>query len=143
MCIGPARKICKILKTNGLILMCGITGYWLKSGNASQNLQGLEKAVQRLNKRGPDFADFYNHNNVAFGHARLSIIDTSAAANQPFIDESGNFTIIFNGEIYNFVKLRKQLEKEGITFRTNSDTEVLLETYKKHKNQTPELLNGF
>ncbi len=123
--------------------MCGITGYWLKSGNASQNLPRLKKALQRLNKRGPDFESLFNHNNVGFGHARLSIIDTSSAANQPFTDESGDFTITFNGEIYNFIHLRKQLEKEGITFRTQSDTEVLLEVYKKHKNKTPELLNGF
>ena len=123
--------------------MCGIAGYWLKNGNATSHLTNLENAIKRLNKRGPDYSNFFSQKNVGLGHARLSIIDTSAAANQPFSDETGNFTIIFNGEIYNFMEHRKLLEKDGVKFRTNSDTEVLLELYKKHHTETPSMLNGF
>ncbi len=123
--------------------MCGIAGYWLKSDNATSQLTKLEKAIKRLNKRGPDHSSFFYQQNVALGHARLSIIDTSSAAHQPFTDNSGKYTIIFNGEIYNYRQHRKILEKEGVEFRTNSDTEVLLELFKRYYTKTPSILNGF
>jgi asparagine synthase (glutamine-hydrolysing) len=123
--------------------MCGIAGYWLLGSSAQDKLAQLKNAVGTLNKRGPDYNAVFTDGNVGLGHARLSIIDTSEAANQPLSDPSGKYTIIFNGEIYNFKQLRRTLERDGIEFRTQSDTEVLLELYKKHKTDTPEYLNGF
>nr|WP_245863797.1 asparagine synthase (glutamine-hydrolyzing) [Caulobacter mirabilis] len=67
---------------------------------------------------------------VVLGHNRLSIIDLSVEANQPMNDASGRFTIVFNGEIYNYLELRKQLEADGVQFHTASDTEVLIEAYR-------------
>lgn len=123
--------------------MCGIVGYRLKEVSSSDKRVQLTKAVERLNKRGPDHQGYFVNGKVGFGHARLSIIDTSEAAHQPFSDSSGKYTIIFNGEIYNFRVLKRELEKDGIVFKTQSDTEVLLEVYKKYKTETPSKLNGF
>jgi asparagine synthase (glutamine-hydrolysing) len=122
--------------------MCGIVGYYRKN-DESEKLNSLENATSRLSKRGPDFSSTYFHGNVGFGHARLSIIDTSAGANQPFMDSSGRYVLIFNGEIYNYGAEKRKLEKEGIVFKTTSDTEVLLELYKKYGKNVTEHLNGF
>jgi asparagine synthase (glutamine-hydrolysing) len=122
--------------------MCGIVGYYRKD-KSTEKLNNLEKATNMLSKRGPDFSATYYQGNIGFGHARLSIIDTSANANQPFVDSTGRYVIIFNGEIYNFKIEKRQLEKEGIEFKTESDTEVLLELYKKYGEKVTEHLNGF
>ncbi len=82
-----------------------------------------------LEKRGPDFQDIHLEEWVALGHRRLSIIDTSAAGNQPMWDESKRYCIIYNGEIFNYKELRKTLEAKGIAFFSDSDTEVLLKLY--------------
>lgn len=120
--------------------MCGIVGI------ISQNNQELGKigvATQTLSKRGPDNQSSQVFENLALGHARLSIIDTTEAANQPFMDVSGRYTIVFNGEIFNFQELKEDLIKQGVTFKTNSDTEVLLYLYIKHHDKCLEMLNGF
>lgn len=123
--------------------MCGIVGYRLKHGESSDKRVQLIQAVERLNKRGPDHQGYFVNEKVGFGHARLSIVDVSDAANQPFTDSTGIYTIVFNGEIYNFRQLKRELEKDGVVFKTQSDTEVLLEMYKKYKTDTPSKLNGF
>ena len=84
----------------------------------------------RLAHRGPDFQGAFIDGPLAFGHRRLSVLDTRDVANQPMTDDSGRFVIVHNGEIYNFREIRKDLEARGIRFRTNSDTEVILEAYK-------------
>ncbi|MCB0380905.1 MAG: asparagine synthase (glutamine-hydrolyzing), partial [Flavobacteriales bacterium] len=120
--------------------MCGIIGI------ISQNNQELGKigvATQTLSKRGPDNQSTQLFDGLALGHARLSIIDTTEAANQPFLDVSGRYTIVFNGEIFNFKELKEDLIKQGVTFKTNSDTEVLLYLYIKHQQKCLEMLNGF
>ena len=123
--------------------MCGITGIVALSSNGTDFLPRVENAVDRLNRRGPDHSAVFRHHHVALGHARLSIIDTSAAANQPFTDVSGRYTVVFNGEIYNYRELRKELEADGIKFRSESDTEVLLELFIKEGESFLEKLNGF
>jgi len=80
---------------------------------------------------------------VALGHTRLAIIDTSSFAAQPFTSADGRYTMVFNGEIFNFRELRKELENEGVKFRSQSDTEVLLELYAKEKEKCLPKLNGF
>ena len=103
--------------------MCGIAGiYGLES--VDQPIEAVESMVSAMQHRGPDANGIYHGDNVVLGHARLSIIDLYAKANQPFTSVDGRYTIVFNGEIYNYQSLRSQLP--GYDFVTNSDTEVLL-----------------
>jgi len=100
-------------------------------------------ATQALAKRGPDFQDIYTDGFVGLGHRRLSIIDTSDAGNQPMWDESGRYCIIFNGEVFNFKELKSALQSKGVSFRSESDTEVLLQLYIREKENCLHQLNGF
>ncbi len=122
--------------------MCGITGILAFNENGKQHLHKISAATHSLIKRGPDAEGVYSHNNIALGHRRLSIIDTTVAAAQPFTDVSERFTIIFNGEIFNYKELRKQLENKGIQFKSQSDTEVLLYLYIKEKENCLTKLDG-
>ena len=107
------------------------------------NMIHLTNATMALAKRGPDFQDIYHDQFVGLGHRRLSIIDTSAIAHQPMWDESQRYAIVFNGEIFNFKELRAQLESHGVTFRSTSDTEVLLHLLIREKESALNKLNGF
>ena len=106
--------------------MCGICGIYSFNGPLEQPAPLINSALETLKKRGPEVQAHYCRSHVALGHSRLSVIDTSEAANQPFWDEAEENVIIFNGEIYNFRQLRKRLMDKGVSFRTQSDTEVLL-----------------
>ena len=88
--------------------MCGIVGS-IQYSNAIN--PDLSESLKKLNKRGPDHQSQIQIDHVSLGHARLSIIDTSAAAHQPMVDESGQFTIVFNGEIFNFRELKLEFSK--------------------------------
>jgi asparagine synthase (glutamine-hydrolysing) len=92
--------------------MCGIAGFISFNEPISHSANHLEKALERLGKRGPDAKGVFRDNNCELGHTRLSIIDTSADANQPMKDPSGRYTLVFNGEIYNYLNLKKELEKK-------------------------------
>jgi asparagine synthase (glutamine-hydrolysing) len=103
--------------------MCGIVGYVFREGeNEEMNLQ---EALLSLHHRGPDDSGVWKCKNAGLGHTRLSIIDISGGK-QPMSSSDSRYVIVFNGEIYNFLELRKNLEKEGYFFKTRSDTEVLL-----------------
>jgi len=122
--------------------MCGITGIVaLKS--SERNFSGIDASLATLHRRGPDHSATFIHENIAFGHARLSIIDTSQAAHQPFKDSSGRYTIIFNGEIFNYKELKKIVEDKGVVLHTTGDTEVLLYLYIILGKECLNLLNGF
>lgn len=123
--------------------MCGITGIFAFNLVGKFHMINLAAATKTLERRGPDHQGLYSDSFVGLGHRRLSIIDTSAAANQPMWDESGRYCIIFNGEIFNFQELRKGLEAIGISFATHSDTEVLLKLYIFEKEKCLNKLNGF
>ncbi|MCE2956277.1 MAG: asparagine synthase (glutamine-hydrolyzing) [Flammeovirgaceae bacterium] len=123
--------------------MCGITGIFAFNLVGKFNLINITAATQALEKRGPDHQAVYHDDFVGLGHRRLSIIDTRAVAHQPMWDETKRYTIIFNGEIFNFQELRKKLEDKGITFFSNSDTEVLLKLYIQEKENCLNQLNGF
>ncbi|MBK5279112.1 MAG: asparagine synthase (glutamine-hydrolyzing) [Bacteroidia bacterium] len=123
--------------------MCGITGIFAFNLVGKFNMINLAAATMILENRGPDFQDIYSDQYVGLGHRRLSIIDTSAAANQPMWDETKRYCIIFNGEIFNFQELRKELEAKGTVFSTHSDTEVLLKLYIREKEKCLSKLNGF
>jgi len=111
--------------------MCGISGYL---GRKSIDKELFTSAVNSLKHRGPDNEKviFETHDkfklNLALGHNRLSIIDLNERSNQPFID--GNQILVLNGEIYNFMSLRKDLKGKGVHFETKSDTELLIKLYK-------------
>ena len=120
--------------------MCGIVG--IVSSNETA-LSKIASATLTLAKRGPDNRSTKRFDYLSLGHARLSIIDTSEGANQPFTDVSGRYTIVFNGEIYNYQELKQELIEEGFHFLTTSDTEVLLYLYIKHGAACLEKLNGF
>src|SRR4051812_26684787 len=122
--------------------MCGIVGYF--SANEGHDLEGyLKNATQALSKRGPDLQRTnILSSQIGFGHARLSIIDTSALGNQPMQDATKRFTIIFNGEIFNFQALKDKFLSD-VSLVSHSDTEVLLYLYIKFGKDALELLNGF
>jgi asparagine synthase (glutamine-hydrolysing) len=120
--------------------MCGIAGY------VSYSKLQLEESLQAMAHRGPDATGqyHYKHNdlNVGLGHLRLSIIDLSAAGNQPLHLQSGRYSIIFNGEIYNYASLKEDLLAKGYQFQSSSDTEVLLNMFIEYGPQMLNRLNG-
>jgi asparagine synthase (glutamine-hydrolysing) len=122
--------------------MCGIAGY-ISLNNAIVPEQ-LKIANSLMQYRGPDADGFYfsPDNKVGLAHRRLSIIDLSAAANQPMFSADGRYCIIFNGEIYNFKELSKQLQQKGVSFKTKSDTEVILEMFIQQGPSSFSKLNG-
>ena len=123
--------------------MCGITGIFAFNLVGKFNKIQVTNATIALQKRGPDFQDIYIDEWVGLGHRRLSILDTSSHANQPMWDESGRYCIIFNGEIFNFQNLKKDLESRGTVFFSTGDTEVLLKLYILEKEKCLNKLNGF
>jgi len=123
--------------------MCGITGVYSINEIGKQYLEKVPVSVASMKFRGPDSRNNKTMGNVALGHARLAIIDTSTAASQPFTDITGRYTIVFNGEFFNFEEHRKDLQEKGITFRSHSDTEVLLYLYIYYGAACLEKINGF
>ncbi|MDZ7605054.1 MAG: asparagine synthase (glutamine-hydrolyzing) [Cyclobacteriaceae bacterium] len=123
--------------------MCGITGIYSKNLVGKIHMINLSRATDMLARRGPDARGVWMNDTVGLGHRRLSIIDTSENGNQPMADSSGRYRIVFNGEIYNFRELRDDLLSKGITFRSSSDTEVLLYAYIHFGEKCLQKLNGF
>ncbi len=123
--------------------MCGITGAFAFTASGAAFTERCADAVRALALRGPDGSGVFHHNNIALGHARLSIIDVSNNGAQPFTDESGRYTLVFNGEFFNFQSYRDQLQQEGIQFRSTSDTEVLLHLLIREGEACLPKINGF
>ncbi len=113
--------------------MCGIAGFWRNTSDQSTDwLEEIASTMANtLVHRGPDDCGTWvdQEVGVAFGHRRLSIIDISDAGHQPMVSANGRYVIIYNGEVYNFKELRQQLEQLGHTFRSHSDTEVMLAAF--------------
>ncbi len=108
--------------------MCGITGI-LNFRNGSSNPLVIQQMTDAVAHRGPDADGFFIEDEIALGHRRLSIIDLSSAANQPFFDHSGRYVMVFNGEMYNFMDVKKRLPE--YPFHTSGDSEVLIAAYAK------------
>ena len=122
--------------------MCGITGILIFNEQEKHCLSKINDATSALIRRGPDGEGIYTHKMAALGHRRLSIIDISSTASQPFTDTTGRYTIVFNGEIFNYKVLRKELETKGIRFKSESDTEVLLYMYIHYGEKCLDKLDG-
>jgi len=124
--------------------MCGIAGIWSKSAASENAASLLEKMTQRQIHRGPDTGATIQLEHICLGHRRLSILDLESRSNQPMKDSSGNYSLIFNGEIYNYIELKKELQGNyDLNFATTSDTEVLLYGLKHEGEKFIQKLNGF
>ena len=122
--------------------LCGIVGIWLKNESALVQKEQLEASINAIKHRGPDIQQTKIDANVGFAHARLSILDLSDQATQPMTDSSGRYTLIFNGEIYNYKDLIKKLP-EDVVLKSTSDTEVLLQYLIHFGLSSLTDLNGF
>lgn len=121
--------------------MCGIAGIY----NSADTLQSpenlLRRMLARIQYRGPDESGIYINNHVALGNVRLSIIDIQSGQ-QPLSSPDGKYRIVFNGEIFNYIELKADLKRLGYFFRTESDTEVLLNSYIEYGSDCLNRLNG-
>ena len=125
--------------------MCGIVGTLIfKNSNFTVTKPYITKMRDTMAHRGPDGAGVWvsEDGRIGFGHRRLSIIDLSETATQPMCNEDGTVWIVFNGEIYNFKEIRKDLEKKGHKFISNSDTEAIIHGYEEYGLDILKKLNG-
>jgi asparagine synthase (glutamine-hydrolysing) len=120
--------------------MCGIAGILNFDGNIVESRR-LDRMVERLRHRGPDESRIYASKQIGLAHARLSIIDVDGGQ-QPMHNDDKSVSIVFNGEIFNYVELREELLKKGTRFATRSDTEVILRLYEEAGEECVERLNG-
>lgn len=113
--------------------MCGIAGQI--SFDREPEFPKVEQMAEALRHRGPDDSGSYisPSRTCVLAHRRLSIIDLSPKGRQPMTTEDGRYTIVFNGEIYNYLELRDELLRQGVQFRSTSDTEVLLKLWEREK----------
>jgi asparagine synthase (glutamine-hydrolysing) len=107
--------------------MCGIFGIILDEIDAIPDRLRLEETAHLLHHRGPDSYGIYTDRGIGLVHTRLSLVDLSHNSDQPFWDKQKRYCLVYNGEVYNFPQLKKELEASGIKFKTSSDTEVILE----------------
>jgi asparagine synthase (glutamine-hydrolysing) len=120
--------------------MCGIVGHVVPPG-ARPNVEAVRVATEALRHRGPDGDGIVEYSRVCFGHRRLGVIDPVASL-QPWRSDDGRYVMVFNGEIYNYLELRRDLEGAGCRFRSHGDTEVLLNMYLRDGSACLDKLNG-
>jgi len=106
--------------------MCGVAGIWQYDGGEADR-SAIASMLVPIAHRGPDGTGIWQEGRVAFGHLRLSILDLTEAADQPMLTADGSGVLTYNGEVYNYQKIREELEREGIIFRSSGDTEVVLQ----------------
>jgi asparagine synthase (glutamine-hydrolysing) len=121
--------------------MCGIAGILNLNGSRGPDRMELAGMIEAVHHRGPDGYGFFNNARVGLAHARLSIIDL-AGGDQPIRNEDGTLQVVFNGEIFNYLELREELEHQGHVFYTHSDTEVIVHLYEQHGLDFVQHLNG-
>jgi len=122
--------------------MCGIVGKLNFNKNKQISEKNIKEMAQALSHRGPDDQGIYVEQNLGLGHTRLSVIDLSSAGHQPMSDNEKKIWIVYNGEIYNFLELRRDLEKQGAIFKSKTDTEVIIYLYKKYGIDCLKYLRG-
>jgi asparagine synthase (glutamine-hydrolysing) len=123
--------------------MCGIAGSYQIDPARPATGERIHAALQCIAHRGPDDEGVYARGRAVLGHRRLSVIDTSPAGHQPFTLEADRYTIVFNGEVFNFQALRAELEASGHRFRSRTDTEVVLRLFTVKGPAFLHDLNGF
>src|SRR5947209_413685 len=121
-------------------VMCGICGIFRFDGRQLDSHK-LEQMSNVLRHRGPDGSGSFSDQEIALGHRRLSIIDLDGGG-QPISNEDGTLQLVFNGEIYNFVELRRELEAFGHVFKTKSDTEIIVHAYEQWGPNAVDRFNG-
>lgn len=121
--------------------MCGIAGIYGFSKERIAQKETLKRMLAQIHHRGPDECGILSNHRVSMGNVRLNIIDLSGGT-QPISDQSGRFWIVFNGEIFNYLELREELEGKGFKFMTHSDTEVLVQMYAAYGPDCLSKLNG-
>ena len=123
--------------------MCGIAGIFDQNSRQAVAEHDLLTMLQPIRHRGPDASGTWKEApGVGVAHVRLAIIDLRAESNQPFVSSDGNLVMTYNGEVFNYLELRQELEGHGYRFRTNSDTEVLLTAYRHWGQDVCDRLNG-
>lgn len=123
--------------------MCGVFGWVKHRRNIDSNdVKNSTEAAKRILHRGPDAFQHWSDHRSVFCHARLAIIDLDSKSNQPFIDFDSGLVLTFNGEIYNYLELSESLKKLGVTFKTQSDTEVLVKCFLVYGLDTLNKLDG-
>ena len=122
--------------------MCGIVGYWEYGSGRTFDSGSFARLVDTLAHRGPDDKGIYQGPGIGLGHRRLAIIDISQRGRQPMSSPDNQVWLVYNGEIYNFNNLKKELEKQGSIFISTSDTEVLLHAYLRWDLECLKRLNG-
>ncbi|UWX60789.1 asparagine synthase (glutamine-hydrolyzing) [Chryseobacterium oranimense] len=120
--------------------MCGIAGLIYKNSTTVLE-ESLKKMTDKMSHRGPDAEGFFVYQSLGLGHRRLSIIDVSESANQPFFLED-KLVLVFNGAIYNYIEIREELKQNGYSFKTTSDTEVLINSYDFWGEECVNKFNG-
>ena len=121
--------------------MCGITGI-INLDKRPVDKKVLTTMNRTLSHRGPDDEGVFIDKNIGLGHRRLSIIDLSSAGHQPMFYDNKNLVIVYNGEIYNYLEIRKELKKKGYRFKSETDTEVILASYKEWGTECLKKFNG-
>lgn len=121
--------------------MCGIAGIISKQ-NSKIDKEEIQKMNDVMAHRGPDSEGIYLDHNIALGHRRLSIVDLSDSGSQPMMSHDERFVLVFNGEIYNYIELKEQLQREGAVFYTETDTEVIIEAYRYWGKDCTKYFNG-
>ena len=120
--------------------MCGFVGFFTNGYGGDRNAV-IKAMADRIIHRGPDQDDYYVDDDMALGFRRLSIIDLEGGS-QPILNEDGTKVLVFNGEIYNFQELRKDLLAKGHVFKTSTDSEVLLHGYEEYGAELLQKLRG-
>lgn len=121
--------------------MCGITGIF-DLANRPASLEQLQKMTDIIAHRGPDGEGHWCEDNIGLGHRRLSIIDLSPAGYQPMLTADARYVISYNGELYNYRELRKELEVQGYVFQSQTDTEVILNAFHAWREKSLVKFNG-
>ena len=127
--------------------MCGIAGIFFTKNKPKELKEAIEKMNQAQSRRGPDDEGIFidAKNGLSFGHRRLAILDLSKAGRQPMVwrnKDKTEFWITYNGEIYNFLELKKDLEQKGYKFKTQTDTEVILASYAEYGEKSFSMFRG-
>jgi asparagine synthase (glutamine-hydrolysing) len=122
--------------------MCGIAGLILKNGASTGIADNISKMTHLIQHRGPDGEGIYCYRNLGLGHRRLAIIDVSPDGHQPMFYSNNQLVITYNGEIYNYIEIKQELENLGYTFFSQTDTEVILAAYAEWGQECVHRFNG-